>query len=238
MSEELIYCHNRKCERDDCIRKEIYMPFNVCCKRRDFDCNKSNGYKDFLGEETSILESEQESEIKESVISESPKEVEISKENEIHISETTQESELTYLDYLNQITEDENIWFYIEPFVGNTDSISLIAGKCAKYGTDLDKEKIDALCEKFPDRVKNFQVRDYKTWDKVLLNDKYAGHCVVYCEPPYINKPDEFSMKEFLEIINKWVSKNRVFVRMPQKAKNWEFVCKVTSASSMFEVKK
>ena len=114
----------------------------------------------------------------------------------------------------------------------------IIQGKCAKYGTDLDTEKIDDLCKQYPDKVKNFQARDYKTWDKVLLNDKYAGHCVVYCEPPYINKPDEFDMKEFLEVVSRWAKHNKVYVKMRQKAKTWELVGKVSDVSNLYEVKK
>jgi hypothetical protein len=200
----LVYCHNRHCERDDCIRKETYMPFGVCCKRANFNCTKENGYKHFLGEETLV--------------------------------ETISSSTEGYIDYLNKVANELDIWFYIEPFVGNSESIFKIEGKFVNYGTDLDREKIEDLCSKYPDKIKNFQARDYKTWDKVLLNDKYKGHCIVYCEPPYINKQNEFDMKEFLGVVKKWSSKNKVYVRMPQKAKNWKLICSVSDVSSMFEV--
>lgn len=219
-----VYCHNRGCIRDDCLRKEVYMPFNVLCKRTTFDCSDKNGYKHFLGSQPEI------SEITGKRVSD------MSRKEDTGSEETFKDSR-EYIGILNDLANRPKTWFYIEPFAGNTDSLFDIKGDFTKYGTDIDEEKIEDLKKNHSELSKNFQVIDYKYWNKVLLDEKYKGHCVVYCEPPYMNKEGEFSMDEFVKTIEEWSHFNRVFVRMPQKAKNWELACRITSASNMYEVK-
>lgn len=194
------------------------MPFNVVCRRTTFECSDKNKFKYFLGN--------------------LPKKSEITgKDVAPKVVTNNNEDGFEYVELLNKITGSLNTWFYIEPFVGNSESINAIKGDFTKYGTDLDEYKIGVLKNKYPERVKNFQVRDYKSWNKVLLDSKYKGHCIVYCEPPYLDKQDEFKISEFVKVVEEWSHMNRVFVRMPQKAKNWELICKISSASNMYEVK-
>lgn len=215
-----MFCHNRKCKRLDCLRHEKNMEYNVLSKVSSADkylkkCNEETGYPEILLQEPAHPELSYEDfgyssdfEYEEDIDDTSD-----SKKNDnTALVEDITESSQGYISFLNDIVKHSRVKFYIEPFVGNSRSILKIEGVPNKFGTDINKEKLERKMKECKGSSKEFQVKDYKVWDRVILSDTYKGKCIVFCEPPR-HDSEHFNMEEFINKMKEWGAKNKVYVR-------------------------
>lgn len=207
------FCHNRKCKRLDCLRHEKNMEYNVLSMvSSNFKCGEENGYKCILlGEPVTPELSYRDfgHELEDCEVEESKKET----KSEVQVDEKEQANEdLGYIDFLNDIVKHSRVKFYIEPFVGNSKSILKIEGVSNKFGTDINEEKLNRKMVECKGSSKEFQVKDYKIWDRVILSETYKGKCIVFCEPPRKDS-EHFNQEEFLEKMRAWGAMNKVYVR-------------------------
>lgn len=199
------YCHNRKCQRIDCLRHEKNMELNTLSLRGEFLCNEENGYREAL------FTKPEKDELTYQDLGHTPDDYEgeeISKKVLTPINESTQ----GYIDFLNDIIKHSRVRFYIEPFVGKSNSILKIEGVSNKFGTDISEENLRNKMNECNGSDKEFQVKDYRVWDRVILSDDYKGKCIVFCEPPRKDS-ETFNQEEFLEKMREWGAKNKVYVR-------------------------
>lgn len=209
-----LFCHNRKCERLDCLRHEKNMEYNVLSMvsskvRFMKNCNEESGYPEIL-----LTEPEKPELSYEAFGYSSDSELDIDKQiKEKETEDFIDNSEVSgYVDFLNDIVKHSRIKFYIEPFVGKSNSILKIEGAPNKFGTDIDPDKLQSKMEECEGSSKEFQVKDYKVWDRVILSDTYKGKCIIFCEPPR-HDSDHFNFEEFLNKMREWGARNKVYVR-------------------------
>jgi hypothetical protein len=171
----------------------------------NIDCDESNGYPYLL------TEPPEEDELPKNYFGSfgfGDEEVEDEVEDEIEeVSSTTQQ----VVEYINNLITHSRISFYIEPFVGDSETIDKIEGVSTILGTDLNPEKVEEVKERMRGSSKTFRACDYKTWNKPLLSKDYKGKCIVFCDIP--ENSETFSVEEFVEIAKEWAKNNKIVVR-------------------------
>ena len=213
------YCHrfmNDCPKRDVCLRCDRNMIMNwISCVMQSPNCNEGNGYP-FL-----LLEPPEEDELPKNYFgslgfgdgSEEPeteetKETKETKEQEVKTEDT---SITQVVEYLNDLIKHSRATFYIEPFVGGSETIDKIKGIQNVLGTDLNPDAVEDIKKFMGGTSKTFRACDYKTWNKPLLSKEYQGKCIVFCDIPSDN--ETFNVEEFIETAKEWASKNKIVVR-------------------------